>query len=79
MIGGTTRAMTVEEYVGKLKKREPTVEVTKNICKVPDSFQCALCKTYVANAEEIVEEEDRIRVRPLEIKFCPNCGRKVIG
>ena len=71
--------MTVEEYVGKLKKREQVSNVTKNICKVPDSFQCQNCKTYVANAEEIVEEEDRIRVRPLKIKFCPNCGRKVIG
>jgi DNA-directed RNA polymerase subunit RPC12/RpoP len=73
-----TRMMTVEEYVGRLKKREQTAAFTKNICKVPDSFQCANCKTYVANAEEIVEEEDRIRVRPLKIKFCPNCGKKVI-
>lgn len=67
-----------EQYIKELKKREQSVAVTANICKVPDSFQCAHCKTYVANAEEIVEEEDRIRVRSLKIKFCPNCGRKII-
>lgn len=68
-----------EQYIKELQKREQTVKATTNICKVPDSFQCAYCKTYVANAEEIVEEEDRIRVRPLKIRFCPNCGRKIIS
>lgn len=57
-----------------------TVNITRNIAKVSDTFICEECGIHLENCMKTVYDEDTedTYCHEYEFKFCPECGRKIV-
>ena len=72
----------VKEYKDKIEQRTLKEEKTcQNISEMHpvDEFTCSKCGiTLVDYVRQIVDEDYETTYHEYEIKYCPNCGAKVV-
>lgn len=72
-----------DEAVGKLYNilTYGTEHVTRNVAEVSDTFICEECGIHLEGRMKTVYDEDTedTYCHEYEFKFCPECGRRVVG